>query len=54
MSLTAGAYVTIGGMEPLVALEDEALVRRLSVAGIPIERPAGVRVRTAPRLSGRA
>jgi glucosyl-3-phosphoglycerate synthase len=54
MSLTADAYVTIGGMEPLVALEDEALERRLSEAGIPIERPAGVRVRTAPRLSGRA
>jgi glycosyltransferase involved in cell wall biosynthesis len=54
MSLTADAYVTIGGMEPLVALEDEALERRLSQAGIPIERPAGVRVRTAPRLSGRA
>jgi glucosyl-3-phosphoglycerate synthase len=54
MSLTAGAYVTIGGMEPLAALEDEALERRLSQAGIPIERPAGVRVRTAPRLNGRA
>lgn len=54
MSLTADAYVTIGGMEPLVALEDEALERRLSEAGIAIERPAGVRVRTAPRLNGRA
>lgn len=54
MSLTAEAYVTIGGMEPLSALEDEALARRLDAAGIPIARPADVHVHTAPRTTGRA
>jgi hypothetical protein len=34
MSLTADAYVTVGGIEPLVALEDEALERRLREVGL--------------------
>ena len=54
MSLTADAYVSVGGIEPLAALEDEALERRLVAAGIGVVRPAAVRVSTAPRLDGRA
>lgn len=54
MALTAATYVTIGGMEPLTALEDEALGRRLEAAGIPITRAGDVHVRTAGRTAGRA
>jgi glycosyltransferase involved in cell wall biosynthesis len=54
MALTAEAYMAVGGIEPLAALEDEALERRLRAAGIGVKRPAAVRVRTEPRLRGRA
>jgi hypothetical protein len=53
MAVTADAYMAVGGIEPLAAFEDEALERRLRAAGIGIQRPAAVRVRTAPRLLGR-
>ena len=54
MGVTADAYTAVGGIEPLAALEDEALERRLLAAGFGVERPAAVRVSTAPRLQGRA
>jgi glycosyltransferase involved in cell wall biosynthesis len=54
MALTAETYVTIGGMEPLRALEDDALGRRLEAAGVHIARSADVRVHTAARTDGRA
>jgi hypothetical protein len=54
MSVTAEAYLAVGGIEPLVALEDDAFERRLLGAGIQVRRPASVRVSTAARLRGRA
>jgi len=54
MSLTAAAYRRLGGIEPLAALEDEALERALRAHGLRIDRPASVRVRTSARLHGRA
>ena len=54
LALTAEVYKEIGGLEPLTALEDEALERVLFQHGIPIERLLSVRVTTSPRLQGRA
>ncbi len=54
MSLTAAAYTRLGGLEPLEALEDEALERALRHHGLRIERLTSVRVRTSGRLVGRA
>ena len=54
MALTAEAYHRLGGIEPLAALEDEALERALRAHGLRIERPLSVRVRTSARLTGRA
>lgn len=54
LSLTAETYREIGGLEPREALEDEYLERVLRQRSIPIERPLDVRVRTSPRLVGRA
>lgn len=54
LALTAEAYEHVGGLEPLVALEDEALERALTVHGVPIVRPDSVRVLTSGRLVGRA
>ncbi len=54
MSLTAAAYTRVGGLEPLSALEDEALERALRRHGLRIERLTSVRVRTSGRLVGRA
>lgn len=54
MALTAAAYRQLGGIEPLVALEDDALERRLRASGLRIARLADVRVRTSGRLVGRA
>jgi glucosyl-3-phosphoglycerate synthase len=54
MSLTAGAYRTLGGIEPLEALEDEALERALRAHGLRVDRLRSVRVRTSARLVGRA
>lgn len=54
LSLTAGVYREIGGLEPHAALEDEHLERILYQRGISIERPLSVRVTTSARLVGRA
>lgn len=54
IGITARAYREVGGMEPLVALEDEALARRLRSRGIEIQRLDSVRVSTSARTVGRA
>lgn len=54
MSLTAAAYIRLGGIEPLEALEDEALERALRAHHLRIDRLTSVRVRTSGRLVGRA
>jgi hypothetical protein len=54
LSLTAQAYAYVGGLEPLVALEDEALESALGRHGIPIVRSNSVGVRTSARTDGRA
>jgi glucosyl-3-phosphoglycerate synthase len=54
IALTAATYAEIGGLQPLTALEDEALQRTLQRHGIPIERRVDVRVTTSGRLHGRA
>jgi glycosyltransferase involved in cell wall biosynthesis len=53
IGITATAYRDVGGLEPLTALEDDAFAARLSQHGIPILRPADVRVRTSARPEGR-
>jgi GT2 family glycosyltransferase len=54
LALTAEVYQRVGGLEPLVALEDEHLEHVLRQHSIPIERLLSVRVKTSPRLVGRA
>lgn len=54
MSLTAETYREVGGLEPVTALEDEALGGVLCRRGIPIDRLLSVRVTTSARLVGRA
>jgi glucosyl-3-phosphoglycerate synthase len=54
MSLAAGTYAEIGGLDPIAALEDEALERSLERHGVRIERRLDVRVATSGRLRGRA
>lgn len=54
LALTAEVYRRVGGLEPLVALEDEHLERLLRRHDIPIQRLLSVRVTTSPRLVGRA
>ncbi len=54
MALTAATYSEVGGLEPLPALEDEALERALHRHGVPIERSLAVRVTTSARVLGRA
>ena len=54
IGLTASAYREIGGIEPLAALEDEALARRLRSGGIAIHRLDSVQVVTSARTQGRA
>jgi glycosyltransferase involved in cell wall biosynthesis len=53
IGVTARTYRDVGGLEPLAALEDAAFADRLSAHGIPIVRPADVRVRTSARAHGR-
>jgi glucosyl-3-phosphoglycerate synthase len=53
LGITAGAYRAVGGLEPLPALEDAGFAERLTQHGIPILRPADVRVRTSARADGR-
>jgi GT2 family glycosyltransferase len=54
MAVTAQTYREVGGLEPLVALEDEAFERALIRHGVPVERSLAVRVQTSARLRGRA
>ena len=54
MSLAAATYAEIGGLDPIAALEDEALERSLERHGVQIERRLDVRVATSGRVRGRA
>ena len=54
MTLTAAVYRQVGGLEPLTALEDEHLEKVLRHHNVPIHRLLSVRVKTSPRLVGRA
>jgi glucosyl-3-phosphoglycerate synthase len=54
IGVTAGVYRAVGGLEPVVALEDAAFAERLVRAGVPILRTDDVRVRTSARPGGRA
>jgi hypothetical protein len=53
LAVRADVYAAVGGLEPLDALEDEAFAARLHACGVPILRPADVRVRTSARADGR-
>lgn len=54
LAVRADVYAAVGGIDPLEALEDEAFAARLDAHGVPIVRPADVRVHTSARASGRA
>jgi glucosyl-3-phosphoglycerate synthase len=54
LGLTAGVYREVGGLEPVVALEDARFEERLHAHGIPVLRPPDVRVRPAARVDSRA
>ncbi len=54
LAVTAGVYRDVGGLEPVASLEDATFEARLRDHGIPILRAADVRVRTSPRVDGRA
>jgi len=54
LAVTAAAYREVGGLEPLVSLEDAAFETRLREHGIPVTRAADVRVWTSARVNGRA
>jgi glucosyl-3-phosphoglycerate synthase len=54
MALAAEVYAQVGGLEPLSALEDEHLEKVLRHHDVPIHRLLSVRVKTSPRLLGRA
>jgi glucosyl-3-phosphoglycerate synthase len=54
LSITAAAYRSVGGLEPLSALEDEAFAARLLAHRIPILRAPDVLVTTSARTDGRA
>ncbi|MHB8659475.1 MAG: glucosyl-3-phosphoglycerate synthase [Solirubrobacteraceae bacterium] len=54
LGVTAGAYRQVGGLEPLVALEDAAFAERLRRHRIPIVRACDVVVLTSARSAGRA
>jgi glucosyl-3-phosphoglycerate synthase len=54
MSVTASLYREVGGLTPLVALEDESLERTLIERGVAIVRSNTVRVSTSGRIEGRA
>jgi glycosyltransferase involved in cell wall biosynthesis len=53
IGITAAAYRQVGGLEPLIALEDAAFAHRLAEHGISILRASDVRVRTSARPHGR-
>ncbi len=54
LGITAAVYRSVGGLEPVSALEDAAFATRLAVHGVPIRRAADVQVYTSARRSGRA
>jgi glucosyl-3-phosphoglycerate synthase len=54
IGVTAGVYRAVGGLEPVVALEDAVFAERLAGHGIAIVRADDVRVRTSARAIGRA
>jgi glucosyl-3-phosphoglycerate synthase len=54
LGVTADTYRAVGGIEPLVALEDAGFAVRLTQHGVPILRASDVKVRTSARADGRA
>ncbi len=54
LGVTAETYRRVGGLDGCAALEDEAFGAKLARHGIPVIRPADVRVRTSARTDGRA
>ncbi len=54
LGLAPEVYLAVGGMDPTVALEDEAFGAKLRRHRIPVLRAADVRVRTSTRDNGRA
>jgi glucosyl-3-phosphoglycerate synthase len=54
LGITAAVYRSVGGMEPLAALEDAAFAARLAAHDVPILRASDVQVNTSARRSGRA
>ena len=54
LGITAAVYRSVGGLEPVSALEDAAFASRLAAHGVPIRRAADVEVYTSARRSGRA
>jgi glycosyltransferase involved in cell wall biosynthesis len=53
IGVTAATYRAVGGMEPLIALEDAGFAARLAAHRVPILRAADVRVQTSARADGR-
>ncbi len=54
IGVTAETYRSVGGIEPVTALEDAAFAERLAGHGIPVVRASDVIVRTSARATGRA
>ncbi len=54
LGVTAGVYRSVGGLEPVAALEDAAFATRLAAHNVPVLRAADVHVLTSARRSGRA
>ncbi len=54
LGITADAYRSVGGLEPLSALEDAAFANRLDSHGVTVLRASDVKVYTSARRSGRA
>jgi glucosyl-3-phosphoglycerate synthase len=54
LGVTADTYRAVGGIEPLVALEDAGFAARLAEHRVPILRASDVKVRTSARADGRA
>jgi glucosyl-3-phosphoglycerate synthase len=54
LGITAAVYRSVGGLEPVSALEDAAFATRLAAHGVSIRRAVDVEVYTSARRSGRA
>jgi glucosyl-3-phosphoglycerate synthase len=54
LGVTAETYRRVGGLDECAALEDQAFGAKLARHGIPVVRPADVRVLTSARTDGRA